>query len=139
MERISGDTDFFTITFDPAYFQEGVEKEIDIYLIFRITADADSLSLVSAMQEITISATNGCANISIKTMKLLSEAEYAASDIYDPAAFAGNGVNFCVIKIGITFENVNQLGQIIFSINHELSDSLENAMTGNITLTYNKQ
>ncbi|GHV62272.1 hypothetical protein AGMMS49587_08640 [Spirochaetia bacterium] len=139
MERISGDTDFSTISFDPDYFQEQRERAMDLYLVFRITADADSLSLVSAMQAISISATNGCAEISIRTMKILTDAEYEASDIYDPAAQAESGEKFCALKTGIEFENAKQLGFIIFSINKELSDSLGNTMTGNVTLTYNKQ
>ncbi|GHV89517.1 hypothetical protein AGMMS50268_00200 [Spirochaetia bacterium] len=139
MERISGDTDFSTISFDPAYFQEKREREMDLYLVFRITAEADSLSLVSAMGAISISATNGCAEISIRTMRVLSEAEYALSDIYDAAAVPGEGEKLCAVKIGIEFENVKQLGLIIFSIGRELSDSLGNTMTGNITLSYNKQ
>jgi hypothetical protein len=139
MERISGDTDFSTIYFDPEFFQERREREMELYLVFKITAEADSLSLVSAMQAISISATNGCAVIAIRTMRVLTEAEYTASDIYDPAALIENGEKFCALKIGIEFENVKQLGLIIFSISRDISDSLENTMTGNITLTYNKQ
>ncbi|GHV55841.1 hypothetical protein AGMMS49579_19560 [Spirochaetia bacterium] len=139
MERISRDTDFSTISFDPNYFQERVDRAMDLYLVFSITEDADSLSFVSATRAISISATNGCAEISIRTMKVLTEAEYTASDIYDPAMLAGNGEKFCALKMGIEFENAKQLGLIIFSINKELSDSLGNTMTGNITLTYNKQ
>ncbi|GHT92877.1 hypothetical protein FACS1894140_5530 [Spirochaetia bacterium] len=139
MERISGDTDFSTISFDPSYFQESKEREMDLYLVFRISADANSVSLVSAMQAISIYATNGCADISIKTMRILTDTEYAASDIYDSGTAPEIGEKFCVIKIGIEFKNVKQLGFIIFSINRELSDSLGNTMAGNITLTYNKQ
>jgi hypothetical protein len=139
MERISSDTDFSTINFDPVHFPERIPKPIDIYLVFRITVDANSLSLASAMQEISISATNGCADISIRTMRLLTDAEYALSDIYDSAVITGNGEKLCAVKIGVEFENTKQLGLIIFSINKELSDSLGNTMTGNITLTYNKQ
>jgi hypothetical protein len=137
---INPSTDYSPVTLDVTYFNPSghVEKSTELYYAFRISAEADSLSLVSAMQAISISTRNSCAYVSIRTMKLLTSADIEFTAIRDLLDNYEDGV-LCILKIGIDIENTDNRGFIIFSIRKDIADTLGNTMSDSLNFTLNKQ
>ena len=137
---INPSSDYSSLTLDVIYFDPGshVEKSTELYYAFRISTEADSISLISAMQTISISTGNSCAFISIRTMNFLtkSDSEYnTISDILDD----NSDGKLCILKIGIDIENTDNRGFIGFSIRKDIADNLGNTMIETLNFTLNKQ
>jgi hypothetical protein len=139
---INSTTDFSSITLDVIHFNPGnlTAVSTELYYAFRISGEAESISLVSAMQAISISTRNACAYISIRTMNFLTpdapNNEY--NTIYALLDDNGEG-KLIILKMGIDIENTENRGLIIFSIRNDISDNLGNTMVDSINLTLNKQ
>jgi len=137
---INSSTDYSSLTLDVTYFDPSghTEKSTELYYAFRISAEADSISLVSAMQAISISTRNACAYISIRTMNILTAADAEFNDIY--ALFNDNSDGkLCIVKMGIDIENTDNRGYIIFSVHNNIEDTLGNSMIYSQNYTLNKQ
>jgi len=139
-ELINSATNYSAITLDVVHFVPGgnTETPTELYYAFRISNDAHSLSLVSAMQAISISTRNSCAYISLRTMNFLTAADLEYDDIY-ALLDDNNGGKLCILKIGIDIENSDNRGFIIFSIRNNISDNLGNTMVESLSFTLNKQ
>jgi hypothetical protein len=139
-EFINSESDYSSITLDVTYFDPSghIEKSTELYYAFRISGEADSLILVSAMQAISISTRNSCAYISIRTMKFLTSADSEYNSIYDLLDDNASGT-FCILKIEIDIENSDNRGFIIFSIRNDIKDTLGNTMANSLSFTLNKQ
>jgi len=137
---INSTTDYSAITFDVTYFDPSSNTGIptELYYAFRISNEADSLSLVSAMQAISISTRNSCAYISIRTMNFLTSVDSEYNIIHSMLNDNEDG-KLCILKIGIDIENRDNRGLIIFSIRNSISDNLGNTIINPINITLNKQ
>jgi hypothetical protein len=137
---INSASDYSAITLDVTYFEPGgqVEKSTELYYAFRISTEADSLTLASSMQAISISTRNSCAYISIRTMRFLTPADTEYNTIYNLLNDNADG-KLCILKIGIDIENADNRGFIIFSIRGDIKDTLGNTMDNSLTFTLNKQ
>jgi hypothetical protein len=138
-EAIGGDSNFTAITLDALSFPVMTEKETELYLIFKVSEEADTLSLVSAMSSLSLSVSNGCAYISLKTMKLLDHAAYTGSPVYDPLDQAGRGERFCALLAGIEIENTTHQGVVTITVDGDLADSLGNSLGEDVSIIWNKQ
>jgi len=137
---INSGTDFSSLTLDVIYFDPSgsVERSTELYYAFRISTEADSIKLISAMQAISISTRNSCAHISVRTMKILNSTDSEYDSIYSLLDDNAEG-KLCILKIGIDIENSDNRGFIIFNIRNDIEDSLGNNMINSLTFTLNKQ
>jgi hypothetical protein len=137
---LSQETDFDYLNLDVLEFpptQTAVAA--DMCLVFTIPVAASSLSLSSAMTAFSITPSNSCAYISIKTLKILDEDAYRLSGFNDPLLEAGTGKKLCALIYGLEIENTENQGLIVFSIASSLEDSLGNQLGEDIKITWNKQ
>jgi hypothetical protein len=138
---INYDTNYTELTLAAIDFPQGgtIPVNTDFYAVFNISPDAGNiLVLPSAMRNISITTTNGCVSMSVKTMKILTETELSASDIYSDLN-VDPGDNLCAIKMGIDVYNENKNGLVTFLFGQDISDSLGNKMTEDCGFTYSKQ
>jgi hypothetical protein len=138
-EPIGGDKNFVTVTLDAINFPVQTEKETEIYLVFKVSREAELLSLVSAMDTLSVSVSNACAYISVKTMKLLDHAAYTGSPVYDPLDQTEPGEQFCALLVGIEIENTTRQGMVTLTVDGDLSDSLGNTLGEDLNIIWNKQ
>lgn len=138
-EAIGGEKNFTTITLDALSFPVQTEKETDLYLIFKVSEEAERLSLVSAMEALSVSVSNACAYISVKTMEVLDEMAYAGSPVYDPADQPEGGERFCALLVGIEIENTSRQGLVTITVDGDLADSLGNTLGEQVSILWNKQ
>jgi len=139
-EFIDYTTNYSPLTLDVIYFDPSghVEKSTELYYAFSISAEADNLSLVSAMQAISISTRNSCVYISLRTIKFLTVSDIEFNVINNLLYNNGDG-KLCILKIGIDIENTDNRGFIIFSIRQDIADNLGNTMIEALNFTLNKQ
>jgi len=137
---INSTTDFSSITLDVIHFNPTNQTPVttELYYAFRISDEAASISLISAMQAISITTTNACAFISIRTMNFLTPADPEFDAIYAMLDDNGEG-KLSIIKMTIDIENTENRGFIIFSIRNDISDNFGNTMVDSINITLNKQ
>jgi hypothetical protein len=138
-ENLGADHNFNAITLDAMVFPPLSEKETELYLVFKVSDEADLLSLVSAMASVSIYASNGCAYISLKTMAVLDHAAYTGSPVYDPLDLAGPGERFCALLVGIEIENTTRQGIVTITVDGDLADSLGNSLERDTVIVWNKQ
>jgi hypothetical protein len=138
-EPMGGGSNFTSITLDALNFPTQTEKETELYLVFKVSEEADLLSLVSAMSSISISASNGCVNISVKTIEILNQAAYAGSPVYDPLEQPEPGEKFCALLVGIEIENTTRQGMVTIRVDGDLADSLGNTLGEDLSIVWNKQ
>jgi hypothetical protein len=139
---INYDTNYTGLTLAADDFQQKTLVNTDFYAVFNISPDSENiLVLPSAMQNISITTTNGCVSMSLKTMKVLTEMELSASDIYQYLTDEQKepGYILCAIKMGIEVYNENKNGLVTFLFGQDISDSLGNKMTADFSFTYSKQ
>jgi len=137
---INTTTNYTSLTLDVILFDPSghTARTTELYYAFRISNEADSISLVSAMQGISILARNFCAYISIRTINILTPADSKYDTIYALLNDNNEG-KLCILKMEIDIENKDNNGFIIFTIHDNISDNLGNTMIDSINLTLNKQ
>jgi hypothetical protein len=138
-EAIGGDSNFTTITLNALNYPVETEKETELYLVFKVSQEADLLSLVSAMDSLSLSVSNACVYISVKTMRVLDQAAYTGSPVYDPLDLPGNGERFCALLVGIEIENTVRQGTITLRLAGDMADSLGNTLGEDVFVVWNKQ
>jgi hypothetical protein len=138
-EPIGGGSNFTTITLDVLSFPTQTEKGTELYLVFKVSEEANLLSLASAMESISLSVSNGCAYISVKTMKVLDQAAYAGSPVGDPPEQPDAGEKFCALLAGIEIENTARQGVVTITVDGDLADSLGNTLGEDLSIVWNKQ
>ena len=102
------------------------EKEVILYYIFRISNNADSLNLISAMDDIfSISATNSCIYTSFSSIKILNDTEIKNNNISNNSSIYEEIQNvidengkLSAVMLGLKIENTDYFGQISFNINN---------------------
>jgi hypothetical protein len=140
IKNLSEKTDFDSLSLDPVIFRPvtgGIEAT-ELCLVFAVSPEAASISPSSAMEAFSISASNGCAYISIKKLRILDEASYRSSSFND-GSLEGGGKRLCALVYGLEIENTQQQGLIIFSIRSTLEDLLGNSLGRDINITWNKE
>jgi hypothetical protein len=135
-KKIDRSTDYSELTLNVVDFPISTDKTTVMLYAFRISSEADALSLISAMQAVSISTGNSCAYISIRTMRIMTQAEYVASPLY---AMVDNTGKICALEIGLEIENSDNSGLITFTIREGIADSLLNTMIETQLFTLNKQ
>jgi hypothetical protein len=139
-KQINYDTNYTELTLAAIDFPQSgdIAAGADFYAVFNISPDAENILLPSAMRNISITTTNGCVSLTLKTMAILTEIELLASDIYQYLT-VGSEDNLCAIKMGVEVYNENKNGLVTFLFGQDISDSLGNKMTEDCSFTYNKQ
>ncbi|GHV96194.1 hypothetical protein AGMMS50293_25140 [Spirochaetia bacterium] len=136
---INQNNDYGTLTLDSLYFPPlGSTVPTKLFYAFAISSQATSLSLVSAMQAISISPANSCAFVSIRTMRIWSQTEYETSTLYS-LIDNSNSPHIIILETGIEIENTDKNGFLTFTIRKDIADTLHNTMQDNLTFTLNKQ
>jgi hypothetical protein len=139
-KQINSLTNYTELTLTATDFPQGNPIPVDtfLYVVFNTSLDAEGIFLPSAMRNISISTTNGCASISIKTMTALTRDELIASDIYGYLNSESDD-NPSALKLGVEVYNQNKNGLITFYFGRDISDSLGNEMMDDCSFTYNKR
>ena len=139
-EYINFATDYTALTLNVTHFNPSgyVSVPTSLYYAFRISEEAESISLVSAMRAISISTRNASAHISIRTMNILSPSDPEFNAVYCMLNNNDDG-KLCILRIGIEIENTDNSGFIIFSIRNDIADTLGNTMINSLNFTRNKQ
>ncbi|MDR0443085.1 MAG: Ig-like domain-containing protein [Treponema sp.] len=139
-DKIGKETDFSSILLGAVNFPQNAIVATDLYFVFGISEMAESIILVSAMQNISISITNACVQrFAIRTMEIMTVSEYAASDLPGMLGVMPPNHKICALKLGVEITNAVGNGFIIFSLGQNIQDNLMNRMPAANTYTYNKQ
>jgi hypothetical protein len=139
-KQINSLTNYTELTLAAGNFPQGstIPADTFLYVVFNISLDADGIFLPSAMRNISISTTNGCVSISVKTMTALTDSELKSSPFYTYLNLEPDD-NLTAVKLGIEVYNQNKNGLITFYFGQDISDSLGNKMTEDYSFTYSKQ
>jgi hypothetical protein len=138
-KALSRESDFDFLTLDAsAYPITGIPVPAELCLVLEVSQEAASISPATAMRAFSISSSNSCAFISIKTLRILDESSYRGSGFNDPAISGGMGKKLCALVYGLEVENTEQRGIIVFSVNTSLEDLLGNSLRDPINITWNK-
>jgi hypothetical protein len=138
-KNLSRETDFdFLVLNVLEYPSTGTPAAAELCLVFEVSEEAASLAPASAMGAFSLSVSNSCAAISIKTLGVLDEASYRGSGFNDPALTGGTGKKLCALVYGLEIENSERRGLIVFSITTLLKDGLGNSPREDIHITWNK-
>jgi hypothetical protein len=135
---INSSTDFSALVLNAADFPQTSARDTDLYAAFSLSPQAAAISIVSAMRHISISTTNGCAAVSLRTINILTDAEV-------PDEIAGFIIpedaddTICVLKAGLEITNEINNGFVLFTFGESISDNLGNTMNESRVFTYNKQ
>jgi hypothetical protein len=133
------ETDFDSLALEVTAFPTtGAITATELCLVFAVSQEASSLAPSSAMGSLSISATNACAYVSIKQLRVLDESSYRAGPFNDAGLTAGPGKKLCALVYGLEIENTVQPGLLVFLIRSSLEDSLGNALGSDVTITWNK-
>jgi hypothetical protein len=136
---LSRETDFdFLVLNVVEYPSTGTPVAAELCLVFEVSQEAASLSPASAMAAFSLSVSNSCAAVSIKTLRVLDESSYRGSLFNDPSLAGGTGKQLCALVYGLEIENSERRGLIVFSINTSLKDRLGNSPREGIHITWNK-
>lgn len=140
-EILTKENSFSNILLSAIDFPDATAVATDLFLIFSVSSAAEELDRFSAMEHISLSATNSCAEIAIYTMEVVTDDNFSSLDIYtllssDPDYAEGT---FCAVKIGLEITNSVDTGLLELSIDEELSDIYQNTLPSDILLVYNKE
>lgn len=134
---LNKDTDYSYICLDPIlYPPSSYPKSAKLYIIFSISSEAQSISIISAMEAIHLFSTNSCVNISLKSIKTITDEEYGNTVIYGLVDSVDK--KLAILELDLDIENSNKQGFVIFKIDKSISDNLGNKLKENCILTYNK-
>lgn len=146
---ICEDTNYSSFNLPPDKFPTtgGISISVPIYYFFRISDNASGINLISAMNNIfSISPTNSCIYTYFTTIEILdkSQIQNLSFDnnneiLNEVLNILDSGGNVSAVKFNATIENTDSAGQITFSINKELKDSLGNNLLTDLSYKYNKQ
>jgi len=140
--EIHESTIFEPITFAAPDFAPDVDVETVLYCAFSVSNDSNGINLMSIMDNFSVSASNSCVDIVSKSMKVLDQVEYEASEIYAIANMDSDitGAEGKLSFVKITVEVTNKTSQGILSFNwgKDIKDGLGNTMISDIAYSYNK-
>jgi hypothetical protein len=141
IKTLSEETDFDFLSLNPLSFPaaSGGAEATELCLVFAVSREAASVAPSSAMEAFSVSASNGCAYISIKKLRVLDEASYRAGRFNDAGLEGGEGKELCALVYGLEIENTGNQGLIVFSIRSSLKDLLGNSLGRDINITWNKE
>lgn len=146
---IDEETSFSPLVFPVEKFPTTGEivKDVSVWYVFQISSNADSLNLISAMDDVfRVSATNSCVSASFSSVRILNDSEVKNEKFAnDSAVYAKiqkvseKGGKLAAVMFSLQIENTDYYGQISFNIGKELKDNLDNSLAEDIVLKYNKQ
>ena len=139
--RIGNETDYSYMTLPVEHFSTIAEKETTYYAVFRISNEAQSLDYISALEHMSIVATNSCASFLLKKITLLDNDALAASEIasFDAIVRArANAWNLCCVQCVVIVENADDHGLVRFIAHAGLQDTNGNELSETAQFTYNK-
>jgi hypothetical protein len=136
---LSRESDFDSLVLNVLEFPTtGIAAAAELCLVFEVSEEASSLAPASAMRAFSLWVSNGCAAVSIKTVRVLDEMSYRGSVFNDPALDGGTGKTLCALVYGLEIENTERRGLIVFSIDTSLRDLLGNSPRQGLHITWNK-
>lgn len=136
---ISLDSNYQNIYFDAISYPTaavGPDTFADIIFIFEISPDADSIDYYSAIENIQISSTLNCIEITPIELTILSNSETLSDYL---TLLPSHTQNLSAVKFHCKIKNYDNSGLINISINQNLSDNLKNTLSSTVKLTLNKR
>ena len=121
--------------------QTGNERSAVLYYVVEVSADAQTIPLISAMENIRISSTNACVSIIPKNIGIYEKNDPAVQDIralIDALPAGTIEGKTLIIKIDTEIRNKSNAGSVSFSI-RELRDNLGNGLQKSWHVPLNKQ
>lgn len=136
-------TPFCTQTFNVEKFPIGSNnsKSSHLFMLFEMSSQATTLNPFSAMKALSVSSTNSCIDIEIKTMKVLSDSDIAADTNLQAIVntYSQSIEKICVLDAGLEISNSVSTGVITLTISDDLQDNLENSLSTDKLIIINKQ
>lgn len=138
-------TNYCAKTFEVANFPTtGTTIPTNVYAIFSISSQADTISDLSVMNAFNIEYTNTCFSTFItKTVSIMTaaqiEADASLKSVYD--GITPDGGKLCVVQLGVEIVNSSNanVGMLIVSFDKDVKDSLGNSMNERLEYHINKQ
>lgn len=111
-----------------------------IYLIFNSSPVSEGVDLVSVMQNVGISSTNGTCSVELKKIELIGEAGFASEKISTLVSSIDSSKynNLSVFKVSCLFTNSQKSGLFTVSLSKEICDSINNKMKNDQVFVFNK-
>lgn len=138
------------ISFPVDKYPEGAEKELPLYFVYSISAKAQKIDRLSAMEATRVLA-NSCAAIRLRTLETKSESEFLSlQELLDCQeikekilALKAQGKTLSLVQCGATFSNRQKnerpaRGVIEFRVSQKLCDDRKNFMEEEALFACNK-
>ena len=119
---------------------EYVEKNLNLYCIFRISKEAQGLDIPSVLTGTKISPTNSCLSVVIDKCHFYTQAEYLSSPIgiFQFTQEDFSDWNLAVVCFDLTVQIFRADGLIRFSFSDSIKDNIGNTMKESLLFSYNK-
>ena len=131
---------FLSLVLDGSYYELNEAKPFVIYLIFNSSPVSAGVELVSVMQNVGISSTNGTCSVELKKIELIGADGYGTQRISTllSAIDSTEYSNLSVFKVSCLFTNSQKSGLFTLSLSKEICDSISNKMKADQVFVFNK-
>ena len=136
---------FGSLSFEPLYFSTSDPSPVptNIYCIFDISQNAESIASFSIMESFGIDFSNACfESITTKKVSVLTEADILADSKLQTAYNSITDVEgkLCIVQLGLEVVNssTSNVGTIKFTMGNKVRDSLGNLMLEEYSCQVNK-
>lgn len=128
-------TNYTDLPLDSLYFAKNTEIPAVLYVIFSSSAEAEKLDFYSAIEGVSVSSTNGCCSIELKSAFLIEECDFSTIPISLPNT---NSKKLQIIKFNMEITNKSNSGLVILDFSNGIKDCLGNQLKENVRLSLNK-
>jgi hypothetical protein len=131
---------FLSLLLDGSYYEMNEAKPFVIFLIFNSSPVASGVELVSVMQNVSVSATNGTCSVELKKIELIGADKYESEKISTlvSAIDSTEYSNLSVFKVSCLLTNSQKSGLFTVSLSKEICDSIGNKMKADQVFVFNK-
>lgn len=116
--------------------------ETELFFLFLVSNNSAGIDRFSAMENISLTTSNNCCDILIKTLEVLTEESDSLKKIKTehPSIFnlTENQGKLSIVKCILDVENADKKGLITFEIKQQICDDLKNTMEKDIFCKVNK-
>lgn len=131
---------FLSLLLDGSYYEMNEAKPFVFFLIFNSSPVAKGVELVSVMQNVSVSATNGTCSVELKKIELIGADKYESEKISTlvSAIDSTEYSNLSVFKVSCLLTNSQKSGLFTVSLSKEICDSIGNKMKADQVFVFNK-
>ncbi|QTQ14993.1 Ig-like domain-containing protein [Treponema parvum] len=138
-KTLSKQTEYSFLPLDPVFYPKNTETNGTLYLVFRISANAQNVNLFTVMDGFTISTVNGCFSIVLKNASLVPQSDFSSLPIATQIQAVGSTPGkLSIVKYTMEITNKDSSGIVSLNLSSTIQDNLGNPAKEGISLSFNK-